>query len=74
LTRTGQAPKEVSMAKLFAAETAKRVANEVFQLHGGYAIIEEYPICRLYREVAGLTIGAGTSEILREIIAEQAGW
>jgi citronellyl-CoA dehydrogenase len=74
LNRTGRAPREVSMAKLFATETAKRVANEVFQLHGGYAVVEEYPICRLYREAAGLTIGAGTSEILREIIADQAGW
>lgn len=74
LNRTGRAPREVSMAKLFATETAKRVANEVFQLHGGYAVVEDYPICRLYREAAGLTIGAGTSEIQREIIADQAGW
>ncbi len=72
LNRTGHAPREVSMAKLFASETAKRVANEVFQLHGGYAVVEEYPICRLYREAAGLTIGAGTSEILREIIADHS--
>jgi len=72
LNRTGHAPKEVSMAKLFATETAKRVANEVFQLHGGYGVVEEYPICRLYREAAGLTIGAGTSEVMREIIAAEA--
>jgi citronellyl-CoA dehydrogenase len=74
LNRTGHAPQAVSMAKLFATETAKRVASEVLQLHGGYAVIEDYPICRLWREAAGLTIGAGTSEILREIIADQAGW
>lgn len=74
LNRRGHAPKEVSMAKLFATETAKKVASEVFQLHGGYAFVEEYPICRLYREVSGLTIGAGTSEILREIIADQEAW
>jgi citronellyl-CoA dehydrogenase len=71
LNESGQAAKEVSMAKLFATETAKKVANEILQLHGGYGLIEEYPISRLYREVSGLTIGAGTSEILREIIAQQ---
>ena len=47
---------------------------EIFQLHGGYAVVEEYPVCRPCREAAGLTIGAGTSEILSEIIAEQSGW
>ncbi len=65
LNRTGHALKESAIAKLFAAESAKKVANEVFQLHGGYAVVEEYPICRLYGEAAGLTIGAGTSEIMR---------
>ena len=58
-----------SMAKLFSCEQVKHVANEIFQLHGGYGFIEEYPICRLYRDVAAFTIGAGTSEIMREIIA-----
>ena len=43
----------------------------MFQLHGGYANIEEFPICRLYRDVSGFTIGAGTSEIMREIIAAE---
>lgn len=61
-----------SMAKLFSCEQVKRVANEVFQLHGGYGFIEEYPICRLYRDVAAFTLGAGTSEIMREIIAREA--
>jgi citronellyl-CoA dehydrogenase len=74
LNRAGSAAKETAMAKLFATETAKKVAAEVFQLHGGYAVIEDYPICRLYREAAGLTIGAGTSEIMREIIASQEDW
>jgi citronellyl-CoA dehydrogenase len=60
-----------SMAKLFSCEQVKHVANEVFQLHGGYGFIEEYPICRLYRDVAAFTIGAGTSEIMREIIARE---
>jgi citronellyl-CoA dehydrogenase len=61
----------VSMAKLFTSERVKHVANEVFQLHGGYGYIEETPICRLYRDAAGFTIGAGTSEIMREIIARE---
>jgi len=61
----------VSMAKLFTCEQVKHVANEIFQLHGGYGFIEEYPVCRLYRDVAAFTIGAGTSEIMREIIARE---
>lgn len=68
---TPDASLAISMAKLFTSEQVKRVANEVFQLHGGYGYIEEYPICRLYRDVAGFTIGAGTSEIMREIIARE---
>ncbi|MBI1957759.1 MAG: acyl-CoA dehydrogenase family protein [Candidatus Rokubacteria bacterium] len=71
MVTTGKAHKEISMAKLFATETVKKVVGEVFQLHGGYANIEEFPICRLYRDVSGFTIGAGTSEIMREIIAAE---
>ena len=59
----------VSMAKLYAAEAVQNVAAEVLQLHGGYGQIEESPIPRYYRDVAGFSIGAGTSEIMREIIS-----
>jgi citronellyl-CoA dehydrogenase len=59
----------VSMAKLHAARAVQDVAAEVLQLHGGYGQIEESPIPRYYRDVAGFSIGAGTSEIMREIIA-----
>ncbi len=59
----------VSMAKLQAAAAVQSVAAEVLQLHGGYGQIEESPIPRYYRDVAGFSIGAGTSEIMREIIA-----
>ena len=59
----------VSMAKLQAADAVQSVAAEVLQLHGGYGQIEESPIPRYYRDVAGFSIGAGTSEIMREIIA-----
>jgi citronellyl-CoA dehydrogenase len=65
--------KEVSMAKLFACETAIRVADRVLQLFGGYGYMDEYPISRLWRDVRLLTIGGGTSEIMKEIISKQAG-
>ena len=59
----------VSMAKLHAARAAQSVAAEILQLHGGYGQIEESPIPRYFRDVAGFSIGAGTSEIMREIIS-----
>ncbi|MFQ5558295.1 MAG: acyl-CoA dehydrogenase family protein, partial [Acidimicrobiales bacterium] len=59
----------VSMAKLHAAEAVQLVAAEVLQLHGGFGQMEESPIPRYYRDVAGFSIGAGTSEIMRELIA-----
>jgi len=51
----------------------KEVANEVLQLHGGYGYMEEYAVCRIYRDVAAFTIGGGTNEVMREIIAKQSG-
>jgi len=68
LNRTGQSHREVSIAKLFSTETAQKVGYEMMQIHGGYGLMEEYLVARLSREVMGLTIGAGTSEIMREII------
>lgn len=59
----------VSMAKLFATESVKPIVNECFQIFGGYAYMEEYPISRIYRDVGAMTIGAGSSEVMREIIA-----
>jgi citronellyl-CoA dehydrogenase len=59
----------VSMAKLHAARAVQSVAAEVLQLHGGFGQIEESPIPRYYRDVAGFSIGAGTSEIMRELIS-----
>lgn len=59
----------VSMAKLHAADAVQFVAAEILQLHGGFGQMEESPIPRYYRDVAGFSIGAGTSEIQREIIA-----
>ncbi|MBI4255218.1 MAG: acyl-CoA dehydrogenase family protein [Candidatus Rokubacteria bacterium] len=64
---------EASMAKLFATETATRLANDALQLHGGYGYVSESPIQRLYRDVKLFEIGEGTSQIHRNIIARQLG-
>jgi alkylation response protein AidB-like acyl-CoA dehydrogenase len=63
--------KESSMAKLFASEVAVRVANEAVQIHGGYGFIKDYPVEKFYRDVKLCTIGEGTSEIQRMVIARQ---
>jgi hypothetical protein len=60
-----------SMAKLFAGELAVRVANECVQIHGGYGFTKEYPAEKFYRDVKLCTIGEGTSEIQRLVIARE---
>ena len=62
---------ESSMAKLFASEAAVRCANESVQIHGGYGFIKDYPAEKFYRDVKLCTIGEGTSEIQRLVIARQ---
>ena len=62
---------ESSMAKLYAGEVAVRVANEAVQIHGGYGFIKDYPAEKYYRDVKLCTIGEGTSEIQRLVIARQ---
>jgi alkylation response protein AidB-like acyl-CoA dehydrogenase len=62
---------ESSMAKLFSSEIAVRVANEAVQIHGGYGFIKDYPVEKFYRDVKLCTIGEGTSEIQRLVIARQ---
>jgi hypothetical protein len=59
------------MAKLFASETAVRVADEAVQVHGGYGFLKDYPVEKFYRDVKLCTIGEGTSEIQRLVIARQ---
>ena len=59
-----------SMAKLISTELHEKVATECLQFFGGYGYMEEYPMARMYRDVRIGTIGAGTSEIMREIIAK----
>jgi len=63
--------RESSMAKLFASEVAVRVANECVQVHGGYGFIKDYPAEKFYRDVKLCTIGEGTSEIQRLVVARQ---
>ena len=63
--------KESSMAKLFSSEMAVRVADEAVQIHGGYGFIKDYPVEKFYRDVKLCTIGEGTSEIQRLVIARQ---
>jgi len=63
--------KESAMAKLFASEAAVRIANEAVQIHGGYGFIKDYPVEKFYRDVKLCTLGEGTSEIQRLVIARQ---
>lgn len=63
--------KEVSMAKWWISEMAKRVAAECLQLHGGYGYMEEYEIARRYRDIPVAAIYAGTTEIMKGIIAKE---
>ena len=62
---------EGSMAKLYAGEVAVRVASEAVQVHGGYGFIKDYPVEKFYRDVKLCTIGEGTSEIQRLVIARE---
>jgi alkylation response protein AidB-like acyl-CoA dehydrogenase len=63
--------KESAMAKLYASETAVRVADDCVQIHGGYGFVKDYPAEKYFRDVKLLTIGEGTSEIQRLVIARQ---
>ncbi|WP_337873233.1 acyl-CoA dehydrogenase [Ignavibacterium sp.] len=62
--------KEAAEAKLFASEIAEKAASEAVQIFGGYGYIKEYPVEKFYRDVKLLTIGEGTSEIQRIVIAK----
>jgi alkylation response protein AidB-like acyl-CoA dehydrogenase len=63
--------KESSMAKLYASEVAVRVSEECVQIHGGYGYIKDYPAEKYWRDSKLCTIGEGTSEIQRTVIARQ---
>jgi butyryl-CoA dehydrogenase len=63
--------KEAAMAKLKASETAVRAAEQGVQVHGGWGFMHENPITRYYRDAKILTIGEGTSEVQKMVIARQ---
>jgi short/branched chain acyl-CoA dehydrogenase len=65
--------KEAAMAKLYASQIAVDVAREAVQVHGGYGYIEEFPVCRHFRDSKILEIGEGTSEVMRILIARELG-
>jgi acyl-CoA dehydrogenase len=64
---------DVSMAKYWTTEMAKRVADRCLQLHGGYGYCEEYPVARAWRDVRVMSIFAGTTEIMKRIVAKNMG-
>ncbi|MEH6942300.1 acyl-CoA dehydrogenase family protein [Bacillus sp. JJ722] len=64
---------QISMAKWFITEMARRMSARCLQLHGGYGFMEEYPIARRYRDVAVMPIYGGTTEIMKNIIAKNLG-
>jgi citronellyl-CoA dehydrogenase len=64
--------KDISMAKLFCGELAQKVADRCLQFHGGWGYMDEYTISRAWRDIRLITIGGGTSEVMREIIAKMS--
>ncbi len=62
-----------AQAKLISGRLAVRATEEAVQIHGGYGYIEEYPVCRFYRDAKILTIGEGTDEVQQMLIARQLG-
>jgi hypothetical protein len=67
----GKVTKLSSMAKLFAGEVCVRVADRALQIHGGYGFVKDYPVEKFYRDVKLCTIGEGTTEIQKLVIARQ---
>jgi citronellyl-CoA dehydrogenase len=68
------AVREISMAKLFAGDLAQRVAYDCQQLFGGMGYVEETPIARAWRDIRLITIGGGTSEVMKEILSKLEGF
>jgi alkylation response protein AidB-like acyl-CoA dehydrogenase len=62
-----------AQAKLKTGRLAVRCTEEAVQIHGGYGCIEEYPVCRFYRDAKILTIGEGTDEVQQIVIARALG-
>ncbi len=71
VNRGKRAVREITMAKLYTTELSQKVAYDCMQIFGGFAYTTEYPIGRMWRDLRLNTIGAGTSEIMKEIIAKE---
>jgi citronellyl-CoA dehydrogenase len=72
--REQDAVKEITMAKLFAGELLNRVVDRCVQAHGGFGYSDEFKISRMFRDSRLITIGGGTSEIMKEILSKRLGW
>ncbi len=72
--RQEEAVKEITMAKLFAGELVNKVADRCLQAHGGFGYSDDFQVSRTFRDVRLITIGGGTSEIMKEIISKRLGW
>jgi citronellyl-CoA dehydrogenase len=71
VNRGKRAVKEITMAKLYTTELSQKIAYDCMQIFGGFAYTTEYPVGRMWRDLRLNTIGAGTSEIMKEIIAKE---
>ncbi|HWZ45409.1 MAG TPA: acyl-CoA dehydrogenase family protein [Candidatus Saccharimonadales bacterium] len=71
VNRGQKAVREITMAKLYTSELAQKIAYDAMQIFGGFSYTTEYPIGRMWRDVRLSTIGAGSSEIMKEIIAKE---
>ena len=71
VNRGKRAVREITMAKLYTSDLCQKVAYDCMQIMGGFAYTTEYPIGRMWRDVRLNTIGAGTSEIMKEILAKE---
>jgi citronellyl-CoA dehydrogenase len=71
VNRGKRAVKEITMAKLYTTELSQKIMYDCMQIFGGFAYTTEYPIGRMWRDIRLNTIGAGTSEIMKEIIAKE---
>ncbi len=72
--RGEDATKEISMAKLYGGELLNKVVDRCVQAHGGFGYSDEFPISRAFRDARLITIGGGTSEIMKEILSKRLGW
>jgi citronellyl-CoA dehydrogenase len=70
MNRGQPAVREVTMAKLCAGDLGQRVVYDCLQLHGGFGYTTEYAVGRLFGDIRLYTVGAGTSEIMKEILAK----